>query len=89
MIVKRKEDGMQDPGVLGHINELAHEEEELYSKAGRGELDGGDKERLHVIQIELDQCWDLLHQRRARRGAGMNPDEAKVRPPDVVEGYEG
>jgi hypothetical protein len=80
---------MQDPGVLNHINELAHEEEDLYSKAGRGDLDRDGKERLRVIQIELDQCWDLLHQRRARRSAGMNPDEAKVRPPDVVEGYEG
>jgi Protein of unknown function (DUF2630) len=78
---------MQDPGVLDHINELAHEEEELYSKAGRGELDSPGKERLKVIQIELDQCWDLLHQRRARRDAGEDPNQAKVRPPDVVEGY--
>lgn len=78
---------MQDPGVLSHINELAHEEEELYSKAGRGELERPDKERLKVIQIELDQCWDLLHQRRARRSAGQDPDEAAVRPPGVVEGY--
>jgi hypothetical protein len=80
---------MQDPGVLGHINELAHEEEDLYSKAGRGELDRNAQERLRVIQVELDQCWDLLHQRRARRSAGMDPNEAAVRPPDVVEGYEG
>jgi hypothetical protein len=79
---------MEDPGVLGHINELAHEEEELFSKAGQGELESKDRDRLHVIQIELDQCWDLLHQRRARRSAGMDPNEAQVRPPDVVEGYE-
>lgn len=80
---------MQDPGVLDHINDLAHEEEDLYSKAGRGELDTSGKERLRVIQVELDQCWDLLHQRRARRSAGMDPGDAKVRPPEVVEGYEG
>jgi hypothetical protein len=79
---------MEDPGVLTHINELAHEEEELYAKAGHDELEPKDRDRLHVIQIELDQCWDLLHQRRARRSAGMDPDEAQVRPPDVVEGYE-
>jgi hypothetical protein len=79
---------MQDPGVLGHINELAHEEEDLYAKAGHEELEAKDRDRLHVIQIELDQCWDLLHQRRARRSAGMDPNKAEVRPPDVVEGYE-
>jgi hypothetical protein len=78
---------MQDPRVLNHINDLAHEEEELYSKAGRGELGRTDKERLRVIQVELDQCWDLLHQRRARRSAGLDPEKAEVRPPDVVEGY--
>jgi hypothetical protein len=78
---------MEDRGVLGHINDLAHEEEALYTKAGHGELSGSDRKRLGVIQIELDQCWDLLHQRRARRRAGMDPDEAEVRPPDVVEGY--
>jgi hypothetical protein len=80
---------MQDPKVLDHINELAHEEEELFSKAGQGELGAAERDRLHVIQIELDQCWDLLHQRRARRSAGMDPNKAEVRPPDVVEGYEG
>ncbi len=79
---------MQDPGVLGHINDLAHEEEQLYAKAGHGELARADRDRLTAIQVELDQCWDLLHQRRARRSAGMNPDEAKVRPPEVVETYE-
>jgi hypothetical protein len=78
---------MEDGGVLEHINELAHEEEELYAKAGHGELSGSDRKRMGVIQIELDQCWDLLHQRRARRRAGMDPNEAEVRPPDVVEGY--
>jgi hypothetical protein len=78
---------MEDGGVLEHINDLAHEEEDLYAKAGHGELSRSDRSRLGVIQIELDQCWDLLHQRRARRRAGMDPDEAEVRPPDVVEGY--
>jgi hypothetical protein len=78
---------MEDGGVLKHINDLAHEEEALYGKAGHGELSKADHERLGVIQIELDQCWDLLHQRRARRRAGLDPDEAEVRSPDVVEGY--
>jgi len=78
---------MQDPGVLDHINDLAHEEEDLFAKAGRGDLGPTDRDRLRVIQVELDQCGDLLHQRRARRSAGQDPGDAKVRPPDVVEGY--
>jgi Protein of unknown function (DUF2630) len=78
---------MEDPGVLGHINDLAHEEESLYQKAGHGDLSKSERDRLGVIQIELDQCWDLLHQRRARRRAGLDPDQAQVRPPEVVEGY--
>ncbi len=79
---------MQDPGVLTHINDLAHEEEQLYQKAGHGELSASDRERLKAIEVELDQCWDLLHQRRARRSAGLDPDAASVRPADVVERYE-
>jgi Protein of unknown function (DUF2630) len=78
---------MEDGGVLTHINDLAHEEESLYERAGHGDLSKPERDRLGVIQIELDQCWDLLHQRRARRRAGLDPDQAQVRPPDVVEGY--
>jgi hypothetical protein len=78
---------MEDRGVLHHINDLAHEEESLYAKAGHGELSKSDRERLGVIQVELDQCWDLLHQRRARRRAGLDPNEARLRPPEVIEGY--
>jgi hypothetical protein len=44
---------------------------------------------LKSIEVQLDQCWDLLHQRRARRNAGLNPDEAQVRDPSTVEGYLG
>ncbi|PYV15428.1 MAG: DUF2630 domain-containing protein, partial [Acidobacteria bacterium] len=48
-----------------------------------------DRSRLARIQVELDQCWDLLRQRRARREFGQDPKKAKVRPADVVEEYEG
>ncbi len=78
---------MKDRGVLQHINDLAHEEESLYERAGHGELSKSDRDRLGIIQVELDQCWDLLHQRRAKRRAGLDPDEAQVRPPEVIEGY--
>ena len=43
---------------------------------------------LASLEVDLDQCWDLLHQRRARREFGGDPDEARVRPPEVVEHYE-
>jgi hypothetical protein len=52
-----------------------------------GEASDADRERLKHLEVSLDQCWDLLHQRRARKGAGMNPDDAQVRDQSTVEGY--
>jgi len=74
-----------DDTVLGRIQSLSHEEERLY---GHGQLAEHDRTRLEQIRIELDQCWDLLRQRRARREFGKDPDGAAVRPVNVVEGYE-
>jgi len=76
-----------DKDVLDDINELAREEHELFQKESRGEATESDKERLKDVGVKLDQCWDLLHQRRARRSAGMDPDEAGVRDERTVEGY--
>lgn len=81
------EDLAGDKDVLNHINELAHEEHELFEKESRGEATTADKDRLKDVGVKLDQCWDLLHQRRARRSAGMDPDEADVRDEQTVEGY--
>ena len=78
---------MQDPDILVTIDELAHEEHRLREAEGRGDLDDREKERLYSIEVQLDQCWDLLRQRRARRGAGLDPDEADVRSTDTVEHY--
>jgi len=75
----------KDLPVLGHIDGLVKEEERLYAK---GELTDDDRDRLAKIKVELDQCWDLLRQRRALREFGRDPDQAKVRPPKVVENYE-
>ena len=50
-------------------------------------LDDGQQARLHEVEVQLDQCWDLLRQRRARRDAGQDPDTAHVRPEGTVEGY--
>jgi len=77
--------GSDDKSVLGHIDELVREEERLF---GQGELADNDRERLAELKIELDQCWDLLRQRRALREFGADPDKAKVRPAKIVENYE-
>jgi hypothetical protein len=74
-----------DETVLGKIETLVHEEQKLY---GQAELSDHDQVRLGKIQVELDQCWDLLRQRRARREFGQDPDGAKVRPASVVERYQ-
>lgn len=75
----------KDQPVLGHIDRLVKEEEQLYA---RTKLTDDDRDRLATIKVELDQCWDLLRQRRALREFGRDPDEAKVRPPKIVENYE-
>ena len=80
---------MDDATIHQRINALAHEEEELYLQAGReGGLSPDERTRLKEIQVELDQAYDLLHQRDARRAAGMDPSDASVRPADTVEHYE-
>jgi hypothetical protein len=78
---------MQDPNILVTIDELAHEEHRLREAEGNGELGDGEKERLSSIEMQLDQCWDLLRQRRARRSAGLDPDDADVRSVETVEHY--
>jgi len=74
-----------DESILGKISTLVHEEQKLY---GQGQLADRDQTRLDQIKVELDQCWDLLRQRDARREFGQDPDGAKVRPASVVERYE-
>ena len=75
-------DEAEDQSVLNVIQQLAAEEHRLYEHKA---LTDADRARLTKINIELDQCWDLLRQRQALRDAGRNPDEAHVRPPEVVE----
>jgi len=80
---------MEDQQLIDRINELAQEEHGLWEKEGRGETDTAEQERLQRLQVTLDQCWDLLHQRRARRAAGLDPQDARVRDASTVEGYQG
>ena len=77
-----------DQEVLAHISELVEQEHELQSRSHEGEgLSEDDTRRLHRVETQLDQCWDLLRQRRARRHAGKDPDDASVRDADTVEHY--
>ena len=80
---------MADEQVIEQINQLAHEEHALWEKESQGNLSSDEQERLRELGVQLDQCWDLLHQRRARRNAGQDPDDAKVRDERTVEGYTG
>jgi hypothetical protein len=80
---------MEDAQVLHRINEIAEEEERLWARAEEeGGLSTEEQARLHELQVHLDQFYDLLAQRRARRSAGLNPDEATVRPAEIVERYQ-
>jgi hypothetical protein len=78
---------MDDKQVLDRIGSLVEEEHSL-ERAATGEgLDEHQQARLHEVEVQLDQCWDLLRQRRARRNAGQDPDAAHARPEGTVEGY--
>ena len=80
---------MNDEELIRRIDELVGEEHDLERKAAPGRpLSEDEAARLSSLEVALDQCWDLLRQRRARRQAGLDPDDAKVRPPDVVESYQ-
>ncbi len=78
---------MDDVEIVRHINELADEEHALEQSHTQDGLSPEDHGRLRAIEVALDQCWDLLRQRRARRAAGQDPDQATIRPEGVVEGY--
>ena len=78
---------MDDKQVLDRIGALVEEEHALERQATGEGLDEQQQARLHEVEVQLDQCWDLLRQRRARRNAGQDPDNAHVRPEGTVEGY--
>ena len=80
------EDQTQESPLLKHIQQLVAEEHQLFDK---GSLDATENRRLAAIQVELDQCWDLLRQRRALSETGRDVSEAQLRPSEVVEKYIG
>lgn len=78
----------KDQDILATVNELVAEEQELRSKLQQHEIGKSEEHRrLRAVEVQLDQCWDLLRQRRALRETGGDPRDAEVRPPDEVEGY--
>lgn len=79
---------MEDNDILGRIHELVEEEHALRERHGVEERPtDDDRRRLQSLEVALDQCWDLLRQRKARLDAGQNPDEARARPGGEVEDY--
>jgi hypothetical protein len=79
---------MNDAQIHEHIEGLVSEEHRLLEHGDRSKLTKDDRKRLDEISVRLDQYWDLLRQRRARRDAGQDPDVADVRSEEVVEHYE-
>jgi hypothetical protein len=81
--------GIDDKEILSHIDELIATEHDLRAKVADGQLSSAEeRERLRSAEEALDQCWDLLRQRRARREFGENPEQAQARPVGEVEGYQ-
>jgi Protein of unknown function (DUF2630) len=79
---------MDDAQVHARIEQLVAEEHELWQREADGTATEVDRERLRRIEVQLDQTWDLLRQRRALRSAGASPELADERREEVVEGYE-
>jgi hypothetical protein len=82
---------MSDESIADRINKLVTEEKELRGREQQDRDDDdsleADKERLRAVEVELDQCWDLLRQRRAKEEFGQDPDDAEARDPGTVENY--
>ena len=79
---------MADVDIQQHIKSLIDEEHRLRDALSDGDISPGEEhEKLRSLEVELDQCWDLLRQRRARRTAGQDPADTEVRPPSTVENY--
>jgi hypothetical protein len=80
----------EDIDIQQRIKGLIDEEHGLRTRLGAGEISVEEEnQRLSRIEVELDQCWDLLRQRRARREFGQNPQDAQVRDAATVENYRG
>ena len=79
---------MDDQQIHGTIEQLVAEEHELWQRESDGRATADDRQRLQAVKVSLDQCWDLLRQRRALRESGRDAEAAALRPAEVVERYE-
>ncbi|MGH3153406.1 MAG: DUF2630 family protein [Streptosporangiaceae bacterium] len=80
---------MDDKEILAHVGDLIQTEHKLREQHAAGQLTGAEeREQLRSAEEALDQCWDLLRQRRAHREFGENPNDAGSRPVSEVEGYQ-
>jgi hypothetical protein len=79
---------MSDNDITRHIEDLVKEEHALLERGDNGMLTASEAARLEDVNVRLDQYWDLLRQRRARRDAGQDPEAAQMRPAKVVERYQ-
>jgi Protein of unknown function (DUF2630) len=80
----------KDQDILAAVDKLVAEEKDLRAKLQNHTIDESEEhQRLRAVEVQLDQCWDLLRQRRALRETGGDPREARLRPADEVEGYTG
>jgi hypothetical protein len=77
-----------DEQIRQRIEQPVGEEQQLWDAEAKGEASEHERQRLDELKVTLDQCWDLLRQRRALEEFGMDADVARTRPPEVVEGYE-
>jgi len=78
---------MNDAAIHEHIEQLVAEEHELWQREAAGDMDDATRQRLRDLQVQLDQSWDLLRQRKALRGADLDPNAARERDPSTVEHY--
>jgi hypothetical protein len=80
---------VRDQEIMQRVRDLVDEEHRLRSRLQAGEISAEEEhERLRAMEETLDQCWDLLRQRRALREVGEDPGLAKARPVSEVEGYQ-
>ena len=83
---------MSDETIADRIERLVTEEHDLRHReqtdSSEGDALEADRERLRAVEVELDRCWDLLHQRQARAAAGLDPNQAQARSAETVEHYE-
>jgi len=79
---------MDEIEIVHRIGQLVDDEHKLEQSHVGAPPSAEEVAHLRELEVALDQCWDLLRQRRARRNAGQDPDEAEVRPEGIVEGYQ-